>query len=207
MRHFRKKYQYKQPFVCFPFTLEMSLYGLCIFSRLIFILSGWSAFMQSGHDNTCWQWKDTGMCCVCVIMTVYTHTNKLEDNIPLKTWMGIYNVLMLDMSSVSSPYTEPERWRCSTPRAQRTGSSMLWTGVWTGWDEVPQQRTTGTVRLQGPHQWWGPQIFGLRIWHEAVKHVTTTLNCVSTWFLSLFTVLFWLSSPMFFSPCRQRVFS
>lgn len=27
---------------------------------------------------------------------------------------------------------EPEWGRCSTPRAQRTGSSTLWTDVWTG---------------------------------------------------------------------------
>lgn len=49
------------------------------------------------------------------------------------------------------PPAEPEWWRCSTPPARRTGSSTLWTDVWTGWDKVPQQLTTGTVRLQTPH--------------------------------------------------------
>lgn len=87
----------------------------------------------------------------CVCMWASEHYWGIEQHLEITfhricEWAWHYETPGINVNSPSCPSSEPEWGRCSTPRAQRIGSSMLWTGVWMGWDKVPQQRTTGMVR-------------------------------------------------------------
>lgn len=138
---------------CLSFPLEMPLYGFCIsISKLIFILNRCSTLMQNRHDITHCPWKERSMCVIGTLSCAYK-LDPFENNIPQNTWMRMefcrmeLHILIFNTGYISRPSAEPEGWRCSTPHAQRTGSSMLWTGVWMGWGKAQQQLTTGMVRL------------------------------------------------------------
>lgn len=142
------KQQHKQARVCLSVLSEISLYGLCIFLDSFSYLPGdlpsckTNVITRTAHEKR-------GVC---------VHVNIMHEHKGIWRWYPteymsgngvMYPILILNVRSLSCPSTEPERWRCSTPHVQRTGSSMLWTGVWTGWDKAPQQHTTGTVGLRG----------------------------------------------------------
>lgn len=87
----------------------------------------------------------SGCCICCSVLFFYLVFPLLALCDPLKYVKALYHQSFYIFISA-----EPERGRCSTPRAQRTGSSTLWTDVWTGWGKAQQQLTTGTVRLKEP---------------------------------------------------------
>lgn len=125
--------------------------------------------------------------CVCVWMQSMDRNTFKDNRIILhrlheREWSYVtYFHTWYNMSSLLYLPTEPVWRRCSTPHVQRTGSSMLWTGVWTGWDKAPQQHNTGTVRLLGllvlVMQTIAEISFSLGMWKQFFNSLN--INCYS----------------------------